>query len=97
MEMTANARSAWSWIQANRHSFVSDITEPWVVSAPDTEIEDFLARSYANGELYDNIKDNLMFNFHSSADYRLFRQQGFVTMLALFGDEYLQSSVRRDT
>jgi hypothetical protein len=93
--MTGHARAAWSWIQANRHRFVADVNEPWVVSAPDIEINDFLCRSYAHGADYVNIRDHLMFNFNSAKDMALFMKQNFVTNFALFGNEYLNNSVRR--
>lgn len=93
MTMTGHARTAWSWIQANRHRFVADVTEPWVVSVPDSEIHDFLCRSYTNGADYVNIRDHLMFNFNSAEDMTLFMEQHFVTNFALFGNEYLQNNV----
>jgi len=96
MRMTGHVRTAWSWIQAHRNRFVADVTEPWVVSAPDSEINDFLRRSYANGADYENIRDHLMFNFNSGADIALFMEQHFVTNFALFGNEYLANNVWLD-
>lgn len=95
MTMTGHARKAWSWIQANKHRFVEDVTEPWVVSVPDSKVNDFLCRSYASGADYENIRDHLLFNFNSADDMALFMKQNFKTNFALFGNEYLENNVRR--
>jgi hypothetical protein len=93
MAMVQHARVAWAWIEANREQLKEEISKPWVLSATDDEINDFLSRSFAQGADYDLVRDHLMFNFNSVDDIKFFIRQRFTANVCLFGSEYLDNNL----
>jgi hypothetical protein len=64
-----------------------------VISTRDSDIVDFLSRSFAEGANYDDIRDHLMFDFNCPEDIHVFARQHFKVNLCLFGKDYLCNNV----
>jgi len=92
--MVQHARLAMNWIQSNRILMKEAIDEPWVVSALQEEVETFVDNRVARGASYEDIRDNIVFNFNDSDDLRLFIKNCHGLNLrinaTLFGTEYLR-------
>jgi hypothetical protein len=71
------------------------LDEPWVVSAQQDEVETFVNKRVARGDSYEDIRDNIVFNFNDSDDVLLFLKSMRILNLrvnvTLFGMEYLSS------
>jgi len=77
----------------------ASVQQPWVVNAADEEVAAFLERSSHKdgGFTYEDIRDNLLFNFNNESDLQMF-VRNMTEMCAnanvcLFGADYLANNV----
>lgn len=75
-----------------------EVDEPWVLSATDDDIREFLDQQNANDANYEDVRDHLMFNFNNDQDLHLFiehvrRKEDIRVNFSLNGREYLSNNV----
>ena len=100
MRHVRHARMASEWISRNKHEaghqFQQEIAEPWIVKSSDEDIERQILSRLVSGWAYEDVRDDLVFNFGNAADIRTFLL--IVTWLhlevcvCLNGEEYLENN-----
>ena len=95
-----DARAAADWIRANQQLFKQPISEPWVVSASDDRIAQFLNSQLTQDASFDDIRDHTMFDFDDSDDLGLFlkriRSLKLQVNVSLHGADYLRDHCNVD-
>lgn len=99
MTLVDNARKASLWLKKNSLQLRASVVDPWVVTATNEDIAQFLSQKSCDNKLiYEDLRDHLLFNFHDVEDMKLFMQQTAADSLqvnvCLHGEEYISNNVQ---
>jgi hypothetical protein len=72
MTSLQHARTAAAWMNQHLHIFTGTVTEPHILRRNDADILRQISQQIAFGATYDDIRDNLLFDFENVDDLRLF-------------------------
>jgi hypothetical protein len=72
MASVGSTRAALTWLCRNLNLFRGTVTEPVILRSGDAEVKESIRRQIAFAETYEDLRDDLLFNFADICDVNLF-------------------------